>query len=1370
MYAYVAFYLMTFKFLTLHSAITIFILASAGVRSHDPVAYSNSCSSAVQPEGYNLYDLTTQFMTSDYFNKVQEACNADGNGKFKDPKGCDKMLNEADQNINKIFATSDTDLVNIAGQLFGCSSGARSSMSATLQSNLQTMINLNQTIFGNPKTTPADPGLIRILLTLMDGITEIKSVAQGQLQSIKQAASNQIGAAKQIKTNLIATASAIQAATIQAVQALVGNRTLVQIQGFANLQSSVQQALSDLGNQADDIVNGFTGEYVGLSDRYTTWKAQSDLAVQDTQGRATELKANVSEAVAESKTATSQFKSEQLATFGQQIATAQAGFSSSMQTAQGSVATNLNQLASDLATSVSKNRVAFQQDYAAMQQDINGQLQALSTQVENDASVNTNNENEVKTKADASVQSLASLVSNSVLPLVNDVISALKKVTDIQALVTATRNKLNQDATDVLIPAQTAAQSLNTQITQSFGSAQSAFTTQYNQIRTDMMKAIQEKISTGRAQLSNILSGVQSTQSDAADQQTQQGQTAMVAAGASMAAASLSSAKEKTAGDQAQVGLNTMISVVAAALSDSQSTLTDIQKANLMQIMQANGALTASQQATIEQAYNQIQSSYNSAASRTADVQSASFTAQSNAQDLENALAEGGTRMQGSVTYSSNQANSLLAAVMGLVGSTNQTSGDLLNQMTSFETQAPSLVQVLLQKIAAYQTLAVSEGTNAQSGAATTVGNGATSTLNDLVASLQGYMTNVNGVSSSMTNSQAKTSNDATALMSDLQTLMNQLQGQAQSGSSMIQSNANAGLSQALNQVHSMSSDSNSALSALSTYIADLVKQKEATILTSGDNAMSGALSAADYLATAAQSFQTNSDTLIQQMRSLGSQATMNLTSMLDNVHSTLAEVTSASDSYMARLQTIAGSISGWPSQVLAQASAINVEIQQEISNTTAQIVAMQGISPDSIAELRESCNKLQEYINNLLTSFKQQKATFDKFAQNYAIRRIAVITGLSESVVAQKAQYLSSLANADLTESQRASQTTTTLQGLLLALQHASVQGAMDKDQAATVIGQIGNGVNSLTSRLKQQMQTSVESMKHNAAQSGITSGNQLQSAAVAAANSANLIANQFINALETVSKSSTAAELAAAGTDKDIYTIAGLLKNTEASTKLKIANLLRQVQSGNATMADAISAAKNLYSSQISTVQDIINTLAGFIGTHEASVQSFESNLGLINSSVNRSINTMVNEHGVIQGEVIGDLTSAVTELHDISGALLGNSTGSIKALEARRTSDIDDLENYINNILYGSASPMVMPSHVSSSSGSFFQRIRRHTAPQTLPDAISAVKTAIASAQTAADSSNAQLTQDVTDAISAGTNAIKDILSTTRTALQV
>jgi hypothetical protein len=1244
---------------------------------------STDCLPASTPTGYNLADTSSVFVSNDFYTQIQNACNPSGSSYNKGT--CSSLLTQGEDALFNLFATSDADLAAIYKQMFGCPQYNGVPLATAITNAYTTLLQLNGTVFGSGQ----DPGILNDLYTLLDGIDQIKAVASGQVLSVGSAASSQIVAAQSLQGKMTDTANAILSQTMDLMNSLVGNRTNAQNEVFAYIGQTVDQAVQDIQNQANALSSQITAQSGQLTDRYNAWNSQAQTAIADVTARSRDLQAAQQQADAAGQQMVRNLQSSELAGVTDQVNNAKSQFTADLGNAQNSISTDITNLGNDLSNAVSANAGQFISQTNALSQSIANTESFLRGKINTAASVNAQSAADAVARADAAAGKLKALLGTTIQPLVADVQSTMQKIITLSAAIDAAKTATNNDLTNIKGPMLQSASGLANQIQSTFSSKQSDFTDKFEVIQSSMQQQVSAKVSTGRSQLSQILGQVQSSQNSAASQQTLEGQTAQDQASASKTAADLVNAKQKAAADTTQAGLDTAIGAVGSALQDSQETIAAISDQNKANLMAVNKQIGSSQQATYQEAYSQVQAGSDAANAQSAAVRTDSFNAQISGQDLEQSIEESGTQLQSSVAYQNRQAQSLLGDIQDILNLAKQNSGTLEDQMTAFEQQAPDLYTILEHKIGGYEALLISQGQQAQTVAANSAAASAQSALSKLADSLQIYSTS-GGVSPSLAADQSKVGSDSTSLLQDIKTLNNQLAQQSNNGAIYVSNTAQAAATQAASQIKSMSKDSAAALAALVQYNSDLINQKRVDVLNSGDAALQAAMDAASFMQSNAQRFVDLSNQFVSDATKLGGQASQNLSSMVNGINQTLADLTASSDLYLSRISDAAGTISSWPSQIVTQASNINAQIQAKAADVTNAIMAVADSSSAGKSDIQDNIRKLQSFVNDLIDTFNKQRASFNEFAHTYSERRIELLAGLNDTIASQKTNFLSGLTGTDMAEAQKSGSTTDTIQNLLTSLENAKTQGVTDKDQVAAIMGKISDGVGGLTDSFASKMGVDLNALKQKAAKDAIMGQQGIHGSVSNTGVSANLLAGQLADAIDKIGGNQFLADISAQGANKDVYAIAGLLKNTGAETQNKIASLLRSLQSGSMTFADALNAAKTMTQKDVNTVLDILNVFNQYVTQHLGAVYQFNATVIDSVNAVNTTATNAIAEHVKINAAALASMTANQYKLSALATALMPDPNtatgGIIQNVQASRNQSIEDLENYMNTVLHG------------------------------------------------------------------------------------
>jgi len=208
---------------------------------------------------------------------------------------------------------------------------------------------------------------------------------------------------------------------------------------------------------------------------------------------------------------------------------------------------------------------------------------------------------------------------------------------------------------------------------------------------------------------------------------------------------------------------------------------------------------------------------------------------------------------------------------------------------------------------------------------------------------------------------------------------------------------------------------------------------------------------------------------------------------------------------------------------------------------------------------------------------------------------------------------------------------------------------------------------------------------------------------------------------------------------------------------------------------MDEAIAAANEVNVANINSLQDVLNSLGGYIATHAATVSDFESKVNATAAAMNETILQTISDHEQTQAELIGDLATEAQAMSGLAVGFLGqnkSNDGMIGQLEKQEMANIESLEDYMNQVLLGNSASTTAQSLLQRSrlrlkrgrdAGSPFDQIT-----QTIPDAIASVKQALTNMQGLASNSSASLSSSVDQTLSQGNAAITEILQLTSNAL--
>jgi hypothetical protein len=937
----------------------------------------------------------------------------------------------------------------------------------------------------------------------------------------------------------------------------------------------------------------------------------------------------------------------------------------------------------------------------------------------------------------------------------------MKNAVRLSTSIEAVKNQLTSDVSSIRQTAFEQASNLGKRIETTLSGIQSDFMDRFKSMDSAFQQKLSSKVEGGRAGFSKIMETIHADQSSAADEQAVQGQATRDQAATSMTAASLISARETSAADSTKAGLHTMIGMVGAALEDSRAAIYGISRANVDNMAAVTKQISRDQESAISNAYNQVRLSDQSATSRNAAVQADSFDAQLSGQSVEQSIAESGAQLDASVKYQNRQARNLLSDITDIMSMAMKNGDGLKGQMDAFEQQAPALFAQLRQKISAYKSLLVSQGQQAQQSAAGLVSAQAKHDLSILESSLDDFSASQMGVSSALSADRNSVATDSTSLIRDIEALNRQLDRQSTAGAGLIKASAQAASDRSIRSMNEMSEDLAAGLGSLVRYNSDLVNQRRAHILSSGDFAMTAAIQASDQLTARARRFLDMSERFVAEATNLGARASQNLTAIVNTINQTYVDVTLSADTYMSRLNAAARVSASWSNQILTKSSQINAAIQSKASAITNIIFALADANTPGRNNLLQSIKDLQSFVDELTAVFNKQRAIFNDFANRYALRRINLLNELNETMAAQKSQFLSGLASADLAQSKKSASDGESIQSLLVSLDKAKSQGTVDMRDVQAVMDKIDSGMTGLARSFSTQMGLNIDQLKQKAAKDAILSQQGIQGTVGQATTSANLLAGRLANAFESLSQSSLAGQAAASGSSKDVYAIAGLINSSGQETQRKVAALLRAVESGTTSFGEALNAAKNMTQRDVTTVMDILDVFAQRSGSYIDQLYKFNSTVRDSMEALNKTATNALLRHVDFSANSLADMAIEQYKLGNLSEIVLShpekNYTGILDTVLRQRNQSIIDVENYMSSALHGNVSKI----------GAFLE-VKRHMAPVSVSDAINQASNDLASAKTKVAVVKNDMDNHITSLIAKAKTAVADILNITRVAL--
>jgi hypothetical protein len=1247
---------------------------------------ATDCNDSDKPDGYDLDDVKSTMLGNDFVDKLGNDCRTD-QGRHVDANACDKALTEADNKLSNLFWTSDVDLRRIYNTLFGCPSFQGTPMVETITSNVGSLKFLNSTIYGSG----TEPGLLNDLLSLTDGIEQIRVVAEGQSRSLDRSGSSQVIASRTLQTQLAKSAESILSKTGEIMRALVGNRTIAQKQAFKSIADAVKVATADTEQQAIGIYAMAQAQFETLKERYADWVDATELKIDEvTESAAANLNSmnivgqGLKEILKNTRTA-------EFANIALEVEKMRSSWSADFADAATDVFNGIGGLGMDLAKGIMSNKGQLLKQLSTVERAIEDRKSNFRTQIASGLAASKVDAKDSKDRGAAALEKLHALMRTSVRPLMADLQSGMQQIVHLSAAIEEIRKTTNSDMEAIKSKSIQSASNLDETISNTYSEKKSGFSKNFNDIRSTMNEKVSARIKAGRDEISKIMSGVKLGQESTANQQALQGQTAEDQAEASKTAAAMVAARQQSAADNAKAGLDTMVGVVGSALRDAQETIQEVSESNAENIRQLSTDITASEQQSMGEAYEKVRSSNDASADRSHQAREEGFEAEQEGQDLEQEISESGQKLEGSVAYQNRRSKALLADIQDMMNLVRQNSGTLTEQMKAFEKQAPAMYEVLKQKIAAYKATLVSQGQQTQLNAAGSAAAQAQTALGKLVGGLDIFGTETMETSPDLAWGETRVRTDATAVIADLTELGAGLEKQTEAGASMVTNTAQKALTRTVTEIKTVSQDSAAALTALLGYNTALISQKRAEVLRTGTGTIESAMSASEHLIKNAKNFMDLSEKYLSDSENLGGQATQNLTSMVRNINRTLADLTASSDQYLDRVSKAAASVAGWSASMVAGASAVNAQVQAKAAEVTKSIMSELDPLSETGQSLAKTLRSMRSFVSDMMAAFNKQRVAFLEMAKTYSARRIELMVALNETITAMQTAFRSELTKADITEGKRAGSSSDTLQGLLTSLETAKAQGTADMKQLSALMGKIGESMAGLTNSFTAKMGVDLEALRRRSTRDAISSDLNMHGTVGKTSVSANLLAGQLARAIEDISGSELAAEMAAGGAEKDVYSIAGLLKNAGKETQGKIASLLREIEAGSLTFDEALNAAKEVSKKDIASVMDVIDVFDRYVTSHLAEVYHFNASVAESVNALNITASNAIGDHVAVNGEALAAMTVSQFKLGNLSSVWLPdpatNYTGIIAQIKDTRNKTINDIEDSMNLSMHGS-----------------------------------------------------------------------------------
>jgi len=1335
------------------------------------------------PGGYDISDLTTS-MNPAKFESMQTACQKYLACQFFcDPLiiGCVTGIGEIETEIMNSYKSVDVDLGQIFQRLYVTKDGV-----VSMEKGNTDMANwldqMNITLRGDVNTSQT--GLVRDVITMGDGINEIKNVIKGQSRSIKDSSRSQNVELKKLSRKIQdVTRTDVSDYMQDKMMEIVGARTGVQSWVTDAIIENVNATAADMGSQAVDAQNDFSNGYDELKKRYDDMSSATAAAIEATTQRSIMIRSMMQNLTRTIPLITKDSNTAALNELRDTITEITGTFGDSYNKALHAIETDTTGIKDSLMQKILTNRNEFATDMQGIWTDLRTNVSSIYSYISNsDSKIAASEDTQTRDNLKRQMAALAASLHALWGPLKEDFINQLRAIKALRKAI-----ETYSVATDVDIRTQKNKAirdigTIDSHLRSSQNDTRTDFNTNMGDVKSGMNSQIFDRVDKAKRDLEGIVGSFNDGASGDVKTQNLVGNAASMQSSASRTSADLLAAKQKLAGDQASTSLSTMVGVVANAISDTQSSLTDIDKNNLSKLLSSNQEMNAQQQAMIQAAYAKLQGANQSARGASNAVQDSFLQAEATGQDLEDNVAMDGAKLDMVARAQNRQANQILGEINDMLAVTQQKGGSLSDQVAALEKQAPAMVGALKEKIAAYQQLMVEQGRSSQSSVSSNVGNQATGVLGGLSDKLQSILGSSAGVTTDMASKQTAAQTEQANLVGSLSVMQSQLQQQAIVGQAAIKANAQKAMTFAVNVIRGSGNDSADALTSLLQFDTSMVDSKKEKMMAAGASALNATLSAAQYLEKSALKFQAITREFVGDSHALSNSATTNLSQVLDSVNASFIAVRSASDAFMNSLTQFNDRVTDFPRDVKGDANVVKVQISSKLAQVNT-LISQAGNSIDT-KSLESYASELNEYIDNLVATIQQQRAAFNKQAQEYAVRRIAEIVGLSETIVAQKATFLGGLSKSDASEDDVASATTGALQSLLGAVERLKNSGSTDMTSVSNLISSIGNGVNSVTNSLARQMQSTVTALQMEASSAVANTGNDLKSTVDATSVAANSIGNAFLNALKNVGNSQAAAKMSANAGQSDVYGLTGMLSNLDQSTKLKIAGLLQQVQGGNMTMSEAMSAARSLQQSQITSVYSVAQSLAGFIGQHEAMVDAYSSRTQSAKGAITESYTGVLNEHIALEGDIASDMSSSRDRMKNLRASLLVpdpiKNTTPLNASVSDVSSNITSMELRINKLMFGTQdisdkamdtstwfNPGVMGSFVQNDTTNNNISVAQNL---TFPDIIATLTRAITNASVNLETNRTGLQAQVARNVQAGTNIIKTIVGYVKSALNL
>ena len=1344
---------------------------------------------------YNLSDTITPMVTQDFYSSIVSACDQSYVKEL-----CSSKLDEAEAAIRLLFETIDRDQFRIYKGLF-----AKTNESAELSNEFarleKELLLLNSTIFGKNQSGVLQPGILRDLLTISDGVRQLQVISTGQKKAITAAQRQQKLALKTYASVVKTSSKEIASQLGVLMERLVKSRTAVQSGYFRSMWNAASESLADINTQADEFMRESQDKLYSLANKYNEWMELTENEITAIKSRAQAVSFAIQDLMkSRIPTVKDQWRREHLAQAQAVQNQAESELEQSLANLQNKIKDHFNVIANFVADKIDMNQKDFAFNLDTFKDNLENRLSGLAQKIlpdtdeygkkVGDGTLIDTTEKDTRDALNDRIRTIAERLKAFIVPLLKDVQGKLGQSQNLASQVTDLQSLLTNDTLSVITTARGDVSALAGKVLKSSGEVKASFDKSLPQISSSMDFRITDKVMTAKSKLESIFGSIQGNANNVVSDQYVQGATATDAANASETAAQLSAARQQLAADSASAQLQTGVGVVAASLSDTTATADEINRNNQNRVYEASRQASVAQQSMLENAHSQLLAQSGVAQSAINSVQSSFHQSQLAGQDLTASLEQDGLYLDQQVRYNTAQSGQVVAGASDLLHGAEQGGAVIMDEMSSFESTAQSSVNSFISRVSGYQSQLVQDGRVAVAGASNSAGNQAASVLNNLGVVLGGTTAASRPFFVPPSKSSAAVAHDQMSLSQDVSSGSASINNQAAAVRNVISSRANQAMLQSVSSIKSTSTDSQEALADLINYNADLIDDKRRLVISTGGSAVNASLEAAKYLNEAATNYANVSQTFLSDVESLASQGSLNQTKVLAQLNETLTDISAIYERFRSKLNTtVANNTARLPLSTAAGAAAVVAAVHAKLSSARAAILAATNGTIDTNA-LLNNAKSLNEYIDILRTNFQKQRASYNAYAQQTAIRRIAALTGINESVLAQKIDTLKSLTVSDGDEAASASRTTTMLQSLQQTVEMTKNQG--DVTKVTSLLNSIGSGVNSFTNSLRQQMDGSNAGLAQRANAATAGAGKTLGSLAYSAATSAGSLGDNLLNAMKTVQQSALAGNITAFSGQKDFFAIAGMLKNLSQSSQQKIVQLISNLQSGNITMSGAIEAAQAMQRADLTSLYDVLMSLSPYVANHESIVNKFLSNLNKSSNTISATVARAMSDHEALQGDIITDVASNQRLL----SLLNQNLSVTLNATEAQSIDKVHTLEDLLNDVIYsgtrdgfseadssqyegtGGWISMLLPSSPSNSSttsSSSLSQIRLHRQRENdenpgIPGRVVNLKETILQGQISLGQQKTHFMTEVDKDMQAGNNILKQIIDTVKFAVRL